>query len=208
MTAYNLIRYSKYYSILEEKFHFFLNFTKEVAVKYKTNIDNDFYKVLYEGGVISKKDMLSYISKTSERSTAFVDADNVIQFNEKPTDYVLISTLAKIYFGVSDNDWQYVEPMFRAVLDKGLDLDEDNIYVYTMLLIDIFVDPEYAGNIIVDKLKVLDEFRDIEYIDDVIGKKLEWEELIRALINFLLEHVEKAVKDSRSQEILKVVLRL
>jgi len=129
-------------------------------------------------------------------------------FNEKPTDYVLISTLAKIYFGVSDSDWQYVEPMFRAVLDKGLDLDEDHIYVYTMLLIDIFVDPEYAGNIIVDKLKVLDEFRDIEYIEDVIGKKLEWEELTQALINFLLGHVEKAVKDSRSQEILKAVLRL
>jgi hypothetical protein len=98
--------------------------------------------------------------------------------------------------------------MFRGILDKGLDLDEDNIYVYTMLLIDILIDPEYAGKIIVDKLKTLDEFRDIEDIKDVIGRQLEWEELSKALIDFLLDHVEKAIEDDRSLEILKAVLKL
>jgi hypothetical protein len=208
INAYNLIQHSKYYDILEEKFHLFLNFAKEIEIKYPTeDIDREFYKILYEGGVISKEEMLSYIDKKPKRDTS-IDTDNTIYFHEKPTDYELLSKLAKAYFGVSESDWQYVEPMFRAILDKGLDLDEDNIYVYTMLLIDISIDPEYAGKIIVDKLKVLDEFRDIEDIKDIIGKELEWEELAKALIDFLLEHVEKAVEDSRSQKILKTVLKL
>jgi hypothetical protein len=41
---------------------------------------------------------------------------------------------------------------------------------------------ENAGKIIIDKLKVLDEFKDIK---DVIGEKLKWEELSKALIDFL-----------------------
>jgi hypothetical protein len=64
---------------------------------------------------------------------------------------------------------------------------------------------ENAGKIIADKLKVLDGFRDIK---DVIGEKLKWEKLSKALIDFLSEHVEKAVEDSESQKILKAVVRL
>jgi hypothetical protein len=211
MIAYNLIQSSKYYDILEEKFHLFLNFAKEIEIRCPTDdIDYEFYRVLYKGGVITKEEMMSYVVNELEDKSnkTLIDSDHVIHFNEKPTDYELLSKLAKVYFGVSESDWQYVEPMFRGILDKGLDLDEDNIYVYTMLLIDILIDPEYAGKIIVDKLKALDEFRDIEDIKDVIGEELEWEELSKALIDFLLEHVEKAVEDSRSIEILRAVLRL
>jgi hypothetical protein len=208
MIAYNIIQHSKYYDILEEKFHLFLDFSKEIEIRYPTeDIDHEFYKILYEGGVISKEEMLSYIDKKPKKE-ATIDTDNIIHFHEKPTDYELLNKLAKIYFGVSESDWKYVEPMFYAILEKGLDLDEDNIYVYTMLLIDISIDPEDAGKTIVDKLKVLDEFRDIEEIKDVIGKELEWEELSKALIDFLLEHIEKSVEDSRNLEILKAVLKL
>jgi hypothetical protein len=208
MIAYNLIQHSRYYDILEEKFHLFLDFSKEIEIKYPTeDIDREFYKILYEGGVISKEEMLSYIDKKPKRDIT-IDTDNTIYFHEKPTDYELLSKLAKVYFGVSESDWKYVEPMFRAILDKGLDLDEDNIYVYTMMLIDISIDPEEAGKDIVNKLKTLDEFRDIEGIKDVIGKKLEWEELAKALIDFLIDHVEKAIEDDRSLEILKAVLKL
>jgi len=60
----------------------------------------------------------------------------------------------------------------------------------------------------VDKLKKLDDFRDVEDIRDIVGKNLEWEELAKALIDFLLGHVENAVRDFKSQEILKAVLEL
>lgn len=184
MIAYSLIQYSRYYDILEEKFRLFLKFSKEIEIRYPTeDIDYKFYKVLYEGGVISKEEMLSYIGKKSKKDIT-IDTNHIIYFNEKPTDYELLSKLFKVYFGVSESDWQYVEPIFRAILDKGLDLDEDNIYVYTMLLIDISIDPEDAGKDIVNKLKTLDEFRDIEDIKDVVGKELEWEELAKALIDF------------------------
>lgn len=208
MIAYNLIQHSIYYDILEEKFRPFLDFSKEIEIRYPTeDIDYEFYKFLHEGGVISKEEMLSYIGKKPKKDIT-IDADRIIYFHEKPTDYELLSKLVKVYFGISESDWKYVEPMLRAILDKGLDLDEDNIYVYTMLLIDISIDPEEAGKDIVNKLKTLDEFRDIKDVKDVIGKELEWEELAKALIDFLLDHVEKAIEDDRSLEILKAVLKL
>jgi hypothetical protein len=207
MTAYDLIIQSKYYSILEDKFHLFLNFTKEIEIRYPTDIDYKFYKILYEGGVITKEEMLSYVGKLGKDNTT-INTEYVISFNEKPTEYKLLSTLAKLYFGVSESDWKYVDPLFYAILNKGLDLDEDNIYVYTMLLTDIFIDPEEAGKDIVNKLKDLDEFRDIEDIKDVIGKQLEWEKLSKALIDFLLDHVEKAIEDDGSLKILKSILKL
>jgi hypothetical protein len=75
------------------------------------------------------------------------------------------------------------------------------------------MDPEYAGKIIVDKLKVLDEFKDIKDIKDVIGVSLEGEELSKALLDFLLEAIEKVRKGkgeefNKSETILKAILKL
>jgi hypothetical protein len=240
-SAYSIIWLSPFYEKIEKKFSLFLEFSREVEVEYEDSgyenteifdditkdalspIDYKFYEVLFEGGVITEKDFHSYIAKEKmERTKAKLDEDpDVIRrgerytfyFKQKPTDNAVINAVAKTYFGVGDKEWHYIEPLFYAILENDLDMDEDNVYVYTMLLTEIEMDPEYAGKIIVDKLKVLDEFKDVENIKDVIGVSLEGEELSKALLDFLLEAIEKVRKGkgeefNKSETILKAILKL
>jgi hypothetical protein len=224
---------------IEKKFSLFLEFSREVEGEYEDSgyenteifdditkddlspIDYKFYEVLFEGGVITEKDFHSYVAK-EKRKVKLDEKPNVIRigerytfyFRQKPTANAVINAVAKTYFGVGDEEWHnYIEPLFFAILENDLDMDEDNIYVYTMLLTDILIDPEYAGKIIVDKLKVLDEFKDIKDIKDVIGVSLEGEELSNALLDFLLETIEKVKKGeceefNKSETILKAILKL
>jgi|GEM_PF-5981128 len=241
-SAYSIIWLSPFYEKIEKKFSLFLEFSREVEVEYEDSeyenteifdditkdalspIDYKFYEVLFEGGVITEKDFHSYIAKEKmERTKAKLDEEPIVTkrgdgytfcFRQKPTDNAVINAVAKTYFGVNDKAWHYyIESLFYAILEDDLDMDEDNIYVYTMLLTEIEMDPEYAGKIIVDKLKVLDEFKDIKDIKDVIGVSLEGEELSKALLDFLLEAIENVRKGkgeefNKSETILKAILKL
>jgi hypothetical protein len=212
---------------LEKKMPRFVEFAKTLPLEYtgkESDADYSKYEKMFENGLISKKELEKVISEEEEkrieeskRSVKVVKTEKGYILRTKQPVYVdaILHTTAQLYFGVDANMWAKIEPLFYAILERNLDMDDENVKVYIDLLSSIEMDPLYtADRIIVDKLRRLDEFRDIRDIRDVLGDvSLDKESLSKALIEFLNKHIEivregKGDEFKRSKEILKAVLSL
>lgn len=212
---------------LEKKMPRFVEFAKNLPLEYtgkESDADYSKYEKMYEDGLLSKKELEKIISEEEEkrieeskRSVKVVKTEKGYILRTKQPVYVdaILHTTAQLYFGVDANVWAKIEPLFYAILERNLDMDDENVKVYIDLLSSIEMDPLYtADRIIVDKLRRLDEFRDIRDIRDVLGDvSLDKESLSKALIEFLNKHIEivregKGDEFKRSKEILKAVLSL
>jgi hypothetical protein len=212
---------------LEKKMPRFVEFAKNLPLEYtgkESDADYSKYEKMYEDGLLSKKELEKVISEEEERrieeskrSVKVVKTEKGYILRTKQPVYVdvILHTTAQLYFGVDANMWSKIEPLFYAILERNLDMDDENVKVYIDLLSIIEMDPLYtADRIIVDKLRRLDEFKDVRDIRDVLGNvSLDKESLSKALIDFLNKHIEivreeKGDEFKRSKEILKAVLSL
>jgi hypothetical protein len=214
---------------IEKKMPRFVEFAKNLPLEYigkekEPDIDYSKYERMYEDGLISKKELENFISKEEERkieeskrSVQIVKTEKGYILRTKQPVYVdaILHTTAQLYFGVDANMWAKIESLFYAILERNLDMDDENVRVYIDLLSSIEMDPLYTADIIiVDKIRRLDEFKDVKDIRDILGNvSLDKESLSKALIEFLGKHIEivresKGEEFKRSKEILKVVLSL
>jgi hypothetical protein len=216
-SAYELIHLRFLREKIEKKFYKFLEFCKTIEVNNLEdenkntntleNIDNlssidyKFYETLYKGGVITKEEFRSYMTKEKAKNSK-----TTLNFETK-TIYVepILRTAAKLYFSIDDETWNKVESLFYAILERDLDMNEDDIYAYINLAANIEANPVQAGNYIVNKLKTLEEFRNIKDISDVIGNVSlsDKETLSKSLLKFLLEVIERIRKSKKKSEELK-----
>jgi hypothetical protein len=212
---------------VEKKMPRFVKFAKNLPLEYvgkEESTDYSEYEEMYENGLISKKELENLISKEEERkmeedkrSVEVVKTESGYILRTKQPVYVeaVLHTTAQLYFGVDANMWTKIDPLFYAILERNLDMDDENIRVYIDLLSSIEMDPLYtADRIIVDKIRRLDELKDIKDIRDILGNvSLDKESLSKALIEFLNKHIEivresKGEEFRKSKEILKAVLSL
>jgi hypothetical protein len=222
--AHGLIWLKFSHEKIGKKFPEFLGFCKTIEIADSENgnkdikddlssIDYKFYKTLLEGGVITKREFRSYIIKErkvkmdTDPEIESTDRGYILHFNQKNI-YVdtILRTAAKLYFGIDNETWNKVEPLFYAILECDLDMNEDDIHVYIGLLNDIEIDPIQTSNYIVNRLKRLEEFKNIRNIKDVIGTSalLDNEEaLSKSLVEFLLETIEKIRKSKKKSKELK-----
>jgi hypothetical protein len=216
-SAYELIHLRFLREKIEKKFYKFLEFCKTIEVNNfedenkntntLENIDNPsstdykFYEILYKGGVITKEEFRSYITKEKAKNSK-----TTLNFEVK-TIYVepILREAVKLYFGIDDETWNKVEPLFYAILERDLDMNEDDIYAYINLVANIETNPVQASNYIVNRLKTLEEFRNIKDIRDAIGNVSlnDKEALSKSLLKFLLEVIEKIRKNKKKSEELK-----
>ncbi|MBX0310713.1 MAG: hypothetical protein JHC31_02725 [Sulfurihydrogenibium sp.] len=216
-------------SLKLEKMPRFMEFAKNLPLEYidkeeENEFDYSKYEKMYENGLISKKEFEEIIYKEEGRqleedkkSVEAVKTKNGYILRTKQPVYVeaVLHTTAQLYFGVNIKTWEKIQPLFYAILERNLDMNDENIKVYIDLLSSIEMDPLYtADRIILDKIRRLDEFKDIKDIRDVIGDvSLDKENLLKALMEFLNKHIEivregKGEEFRRSKEILKAVLSL
>ncbi|MBX0312961.1 MAG: hypothetical protein JHC31_14555 [Sulfurihydrogenibium sp.] len=214
---------------MEKKMPRFTEFAKNLPLEYaekekKAEIDFSKYEKMYEDGLISKKEFEEIFSKEEKRkmeedkkSVEAIRTESGYILRTKQPVYVeaILNATAQLYFGVDANTWEKIEPLFHAILERNLDMDDENVRVYIDLLSYIETDPLYtADRIIVDKIRRLDEFKNAKDIRDVIGDtSLDKENLSKALMEFLNKHIEtvregKGEEFKRSKEILKAVLSL
>jgi hypothetical protein len=216
-SAYELIHLRFLREKIEKKFYKFLEFCKTIEVNNfedenkntntLENIDNlssidyKFYEILHKGGVITKEEFRSYITKEKAKNSK-----TTLNFEVK-TIYVepILREAVKLYFGIDDETWNKVEPLFYAILERDLDMNEDDIYAYINLVANIETNPVQASNYIVNRLKTLEEFRNIKDIRDAIGNVSlnDKEALSKSLLKFLLEVIEKIRKNKKKSEELK-----
>jgi hypothetical protein len=220
--AYGLIWLKFSREKIGTKFPEFLRFCKTIEIADSKNgntdikddlssIDYKFYKILLEGRVITKREFRSYIIKErkakidTDPEIESTDRGYILHFNQKNVCVdIILRTAAKLYFGIDNEAWNKVESLFYAILECDLDMNEDDIHVYIGLLNDIEMDPIQTGNYIVNRLKRLKEFKNIRNIKDVIGTRLDNEEaLLKSLVEFLLETIEKIRKSKKKSEELK-----
>jgi hypothetical protein len=237
-TAYGLICLSPLHDKLKVKFPRFLEFSKGVSTEYLEDDEDGYddlldrkvgyYESLYENGEISKEEFEAYVLE-EEKKRSEAHRKEKLKIIPKKDGYTLflkrslvsvdavLNTVAKTYFCENNDEiWNKTEPIFYAILERNLGMNEDNLHVYAELLSYIYTDPVYASErIIVDKLKKLDEFKDIKDIRDVIKDVPtdNKEAFSKSLIRFLMEHAEKAWESKgeefiRSREILKAILSL
>jgi hypothetical protein len=217
-SAYELIYLRFLREKIEKKFYKFLEFCKTIEVNNfedenknintLENIDNlssidyKFYEILYKGGVITKEEFRSYITKEKAK----INSKTTLNFEVK-TIYVepILRKAVKLYFGIDDETWNKVEPLFYVILERDLDMNEDDIYAYINLVTNIEANPVQASNYIVNRLKTLKEFRNIKDIRNVIGNVSlnDKETLSKSLLKFLLEVIEKIRKSKKKSEELK-----
>jgi bacterioferritin (cytochrome b1) len=214
---------------MEKKMPRFVEFAKNVPLEYiekekKAEFDYSEYEKMFEDGLISKKEFEEIVSKEEERqleedkrSVEAIKTKSGYVLRTKQPVYVeaVLHTTAQLYFGVDAKTWEKIQPLFQAILERNLDMNDENVKVYIDLLSYIETDPLYtADRIIVDKIRRLDEFKNVKDIRDVIGDvPLDKENLSKALIEFLNRHIEivsegKGEEFKRSKEILKAVLSL
>lgn len=237
-TAYGVIWLSPFHEKMETLFPRFLEFSKKVSIEYlpSNKKDNDalfdrkasHYISLYENGVISKKEFEDYVlneekkrfeAHRKEKLKIVPKKDGHILYLKRTLTNVdaVLNAVARTYFCESNDEiWDKTESLFYAILERNLDMNEENLHVYVELLSYIHTDPAYASErIIVDKLRKLDEFKNVKDITDVIkDASLDNNNaLSESLIAFLLGHIEK-VRESKgdefikSKEILKAILSL
>jgi len=221
-TAYGFICLSPLYDKMEIKFPKFLEFSKKVYIEYlpgdnksHTLLDNrvSHYESLYENGIISKEEFNHYVSLEEKKiSEAYKEKLQVVQNVNGYVVYLkgrlidvdaLLHAVARFHFCMDKEDiWEKVEPLFYAILERNLEMNEENLHVYVEILSYIQSDPEYVSErIIVDRLRKLDEFKNIKSIKDVV-KASSNNNLSEALEQFLTEHI-KVVGEGKGDEFIK-----
>jgi hypothetical protein len=224
-TAYEIIWIR--YDNASEKFPGFMKFCKKIKITSSGYNDfgepenlneNDplsyeFYKVLYEGRVITKEQFSKYTGKGKALATFTdpkieeTDDGYILHFNKKKI-YLeeIIRASAKLYFCVEDDMWNKIEPLFYAILECDLDMDEDTIYKYIAFLYDVEMIPSWVAYDIADRLSDLEEYKDANSIEDIIGAdipSLDDETASKFLLDFLLKAIEKVRKSRKNKEELK-----
>jgi hypothetical protein len=167
---------------IEKKMLRLMEFAKNLPLEYvgkEESADYSKYEEMYENGLISKKEREKLVSEEEERkmeknkrSVKVVKTKSGYILRTKQPVYVeaVLHTTAQLYFGINANMWEKIEPLFYAILERNLDMDDENIRVYIDLLSSIEKDPLYtADRIIADKIRRLDEFKDIKDIRDILG---------------------------------------
>jgi hypothetical protein len=227
-TAYEIIWIR--YENANEKFPGFMEFCKKIKItssgyddtsnfREPENVNKnnllsyEFYKVLYEGGVITKDQFNRYTGKektltiSSDPQIERTDDGYILHFRRKRI-YLdeIIRVSAKLYFHVKDDMWDKIEPFFYTILDCNLDMDESVIYKYIAFLYDVEMIPSWVAYDIFDRLSDLDDYKDIEDLKDVIGVDVlskDDETASKILLDFLLEAIEKVRKSKKNSEELK-----
>lgn len=220
-TVYSVIYHFPILEKLEEKMPKLLEFAKKIPVEYE---DDDFeviyerYAEMYYSGKITMEELNFYIAEEKKKREELSKAKGVkvvpnfdggyVFYLKKPVYLdLVVDTVAKLYFGINDDMWQYVKPLFYTILDQDLNLNEDNIQVYIELLSDIKADPIYAlDRVIVDKLRRLDEFKDVEDIKNAIG--VSTKDLSKCLIEYLLTTIKSVKENPESKAVLEAILSL
>jgi hypothetical protein len=198
------LRFREFCSI---KFPNFLEFAKNVDVgdwrsvesKGIISRDFDFYKVLYEGGVITKQEFEEYTHEMLDRQPAAVEikGDRYLLAYKNRTVYAdtALSIAGKFFFGVDDELWKKVEPLFLATIGYGLDINEDDVRAYIQLLNKIQTQPIETAKEMINRLSIEDEIRKI---GDILMMTSDEEMIARRLTNYVLDIVEKI---SRKEEL-------
>jgi len=161
--------------------------------------DFDFYKVLYEGGVITKQEFEEYANELLNRLPDAVEikGDRYILAYKNRTVYIdtAISIAGKFFFGVDDELWKKVESLFITAIENGLDINEDDIRAYIQLLRKMQNQPIETAKEMISRLSIDDE---IEKIGNILMMTSDEEMIARRLTNYVLEIVEKI---SRKEEL-------
>jgi hypothetical protein len=161
--------------------------------------DFDFYKVLYEGGVITKQEFEEYANELLNRLPDAVEikGDRYILAYKNRTVYIdtAISIAGKFFFGVDDELWKKVESLFITAIENGLDINEDDIRAYIQLLRKMQNQPIETAKKMISRLSIDDE---IEKIGNILMMTSDEEMIARRLTNYVLEIVEKI---SRKEEL-------
>lgn len=237
-TAYGIMKLSPLYEKLEMKFPRFLEFSKGVFIEYleddlhsDDDLDDLFdqinhYETLYENGEISRKEFEVYVLNEEKRKSE-ARRKKKLKIIQKKGRYILylkrtlivvdtvVDTVAKTYFCRGNDElWDKTEMLFYAILERNLDMNEENLHVYVELLSYIHDDTAYAEKVLVDRLRKLDEFRNAKDIKDVLKNvSLDNNALSKSLTEFLLRHARRVLESKgdefrRSKEILKAILSL
>jgi hypothetical protein len=207
-TLFEVLFVFRFREVCSNRFPNFLEFAKSVDVgdwrsaeskEISISKDLDFYKVLYEGGVITKQEFEEYANKMLDRLPAAVEikGDRYILVFKNRTVYVdaALSIAGKFFFGVDDELWKKVEPLFLAAIEYGLDINEDDIRAYIQLLDRIQKDPVKVGKEMIGRLSIEEEIRKI---GDILMMTSDEEMIARRLTNYVLDIVEKI---SRKEEL-------
>jgi len=148
-------------SKLEEKMPRFAEFTKRIPLEYtgrESRADYSKYEKMYEDGLISLKELKNFVSKEEKRkmeesrkSINVIKTENNYILRTKQPVYVdaILHTVAQLYFGVDNDMWSKIEPLFYAILKRNLDMNDENIKVYVDLLSSIEMDPLYTADRII-----------------------------------------------------------
>jgi len=210
-TAYEFI-WIRFASDNISKLPGFTEFCKNIKVVSSENsntLNYDFYNTLYKGGIITKDEFTKYVENEKLKSVnpKVEPTDNgyTLYFNKR-TIYIeeIIKSSAKLYFGINDDVWDKVEPLFYAILERNLGMDEDVIYNCIGFLYDVETIPFYVAEDITNRLASLDEFKNIKSIKDVIGVDVfskDEKTASKILVNFLLQLIEKIRKSKDSKEL-------
>lgn len=229
------IRYSQ--ENIQQKFPYFLRFCKTIKVENKNDygandvfedasmfleeeeenlslLDFEFYETLREGNVITEEEAREYIrreirGKASNKPTVYNTQDGYIIHFDQRVIYVddVIRTALKLYYHVDDEVVYYIEPLFYAILEKDLDMNESTIYNYTSFIQDIISVP----NVILDRMKnVLREFTEMEEVKEFLRRDipLDTKFLSYAILDFLYKITEKIRKSPKRSNQLYIYLEI
>lgn len=183
-------------------------------------LDLEFYEILREGNVITEEDAIEYIRK--ERR---IRAGNEIKVYNTQDGYLLcfdqravyvedvIRTALKLYYRIDDEVVYYIEPLFYAILEKDLDMNESMLYNYTIFIKDIISNPD----LLLDKVKTaLREFAEIEEVKEFLIRDIPSDAkfLSYAILDFLYKIIERMRKSPKGSnqlynylEIFKAVFK-
>ncbi|MBX0312958.1 MAG: hypothetical protein JHC31_14540, partial [Sulfurihydrogenibium sp.] len=183
------LRFREYCSV---KFPNFLEFAKNVDVgdwrdtksKIIVSKDFDFYKVLYEGGVISKQEFEEYANELLNRlpETIEMKGDRYVLAYKNRTVYAdtALSIAGKLFFGVDDELWKNVEPLFLIAIGYCLDISEDDIRAYIQMLNKIQTKPIETAKELINRLPIKGE---VEKIGDILMMTSDEEMIAKRLTN-------------------------
>jgi hypothetical protein len=207
-TLFEILSVSKLREFRMKMFPNFLEFAKNVDIgDWKSaeskgisiSRDLDFYKVLYEGGVITKQEFEEYTNELLNRLPDAVEikGDKYILAYKNRTVYIdtALSIAGKFFFGVDDELWKKAESLFINAIDNGLDINEDDIRAYIQLLNKIQTQPIETAKEMISRLSIEEEIRKI---GDILMMTSDEEMIARRLTNYVLEIVEKI---SRKEEL-------
>jgi hypothetical protein len=166
-------------------------------------LDYEFYEILREGNVITEEEFREYIRKEEKRKTSnepeiYSTQDGYILYFDQRVIYVddIIRMALKLYYHVNDEVVYYIEPLFHAVLEKDLDMNESTLYDYAVFIQDIISIP----HVILDRMRnALKKFADIEEAKEFLKRDMpsDVKSLSYAILDFLYKITEKMRKSPK-----------